>query len=239
MHRKDRSLRRLAFALAVPVIAVGAIALSGGVASSSAPAPRVAPSDAPGDGQQSGGPAPGQSNFKLPTLKTLQPSGSKTLSKSPSKSPSKTPSKSGSPRPSVTGRGGVLLPGGVAGANCTGATATPPSTVQVGTVGGKQALVDAAGCALYLNNQDNATSSACDATCLQTWTVVVGPGQTGTGADQAKLGTFTRDDGKVQVTYNSHQLYYFRGDTAPGQTNGQGLNQLWYLVDPAGNAITS
>jgi predicted lipoprotein with Yx(FWY)xxD motif len=260
MHRKDLPLRRLAFALAVPVIAVGAITLSASVASSSAPETRAAATEAPGDGQQSGGPAPGQSNFKLPTFKTILPSGLKSLTKSPSgsaskspsktptktpsktptKSPSKTPTKSGSAKPSASGGGVVPVPGTVgAGPNCANRTATPPTTVQVGTAGGKQALVDASGCALYLDNQDNATTSACDATCLQTWPALVGPGQAGSGVDQSKLATFTRDDGKVQVTYNGHQLYYFTGDNAPGDANGQAMQQIWYLVDPSGNAITS
>ena len=48
------------------------------------------------------------------------------------------------------------------------------------------------------------------------------------------LGTLTRDDGTVQVTYNGWPLYHFSGDTAPGDTNGQGLEGVWFLVSPTG-----
>jgi predicted lipoprotein with Yx(FWY)xxD motif len=45
-----------------------------------------------------------------------------------------------------------------------------------------------------------------------------------------------------QVTYNGHPLYTFTGDTKPGQTNGQGLNQfgaLWFVVNAQGKEVTS
>jgi predicted lipoprotein with Yx(FWY)xxD motif len=35
------------------------------------------------------------------------------------------------------------------------------------------------------------------------------------------LGTFTRtDNGTLQVTYNGLPLYFYSGDRAPGDTNG-------------------
>jgi predicted lipoprotein with Yx(FWY)xxD motif len=54
------------------------------------------------------------------------------------------------------------------------------------------------------------------------------------------LGTIKRGDGSTQVTYNRHPLYYYSGDSGPGQQNGQGLNAfgaLWYVVAPAGSAV--
>jgi hypothetical protein len=61
------------------------------------------------------------------------------------------------------------------------------------------------------------------------------------GAKAADLGTITRSDGSKQVTYLGHPLYYFAGDSGPGQTNGQGSNGFgakWWLVAPAGTKIT-
>jgi predicted lipoprotein with Yx(FWY)xxD motif len=54
------------------------------------------------------------------------------------------------------------------------------------------------------------------------------------------LGTTKRTDGTLEVTYAGHPLYYYAGDTAPGQTTGQALPQFgapWYVVAPSGTAI--
>ena len=59
----------------------------------------------------------------------------------------------------------------------------------------------------------------------------------GEGVDSTLLGTITRDDGTTQVTYNGWPLYYFAGDTAPGDTTGQGMEGVWFLVSPTGEAI--
>jgi len=48
------------------------------------------------------------------------------------------------------------------------------------------------------------------------------------------LGTLTRSDGSVQVTYNGWPLYTYNHDMAAGDTNGQGYKSLWYAVSPDG-----
>ncbi len=61
------------------------------------------------------------------------------------------------------------------------------------------------------------------------------------GAKTADLGTITRSDGSKQVTYDGQPLYYYVGDSGPGQTNGQGSDNFgakWWLVAPAGTKIT-
>jgi predicted lipoprotein with Yx(FWY)xxD motif len=108
----------------------------------------------------------------------------------------------------------------------------------VGQAGGKSnVLVDQNGCALYLNIRDTNTTSACDTTCETSWPPAVGPGQAGTGVNAQNLSTFTRQSGTTQVTYFGHQLYYNIGDTAPGQANGQGVNQTWWLVSQNGQPV--
>jgi predicted lipoprotein with Yx(FWY)xxD motif len=249
--------RRLAFALAVPVAAVGAIALTAGVANSSTGgAPAVAQTEQPNQQpvqpvQPTGNPNPPQSPQIPRTLQTRPATTTKPMTTAPVTTKPVTPNTSspskpapGSVRPSVSlsrGPNGVLTPVPVPGAGnagTCGTTMSPPVTVQLGSVGGKQALVNQAGCAIYMNNQDTASSSACDATCLQVFNVVPGPAKPGTGADQAKLNTFNRTDGTVQATYGGHQLYTFAGD-APGQANAQGVQQTWFLLDANGNPITS
>jgi hypothetical protein len=55
------------------------------------------------------------------------------------------------------------------------------------------------------------------------------------------LGTIKRSDNTTQVTYNKHPLYYYSGDSQPGQQNGQGVNAFgatWFAVTPAGGAVS-
>ncbi|MEA2313103.1 MAG: hypothetical protein QOE28_3071, partial [Solirubrobacteraceae bacterium] len=61
------------------------------------------------------------------------------------------------------------------------------------------------------------------------------------GVHASRLGTTRRSNGSRQVTYAGHPLYTFLGDSAPGQTNGQGLNAFgatWHVVAPSGHTIT-
>jgi predicted lipoprotein with Yx(FWY)xxD motif len=54
---------------------------------------------------------------------------------------------------------------------------------------------------------------------------------------QHDLGVTTRTGGAKQVTYGGHPLYYFSGDTAPGQTKGQGVDGVWFLIGPIANVM--
>lgn len=64
-----------------------------------------------------------------------------------------------------------------------------------------------------------------------------GRAEGGEGADQSLLGTITRTDGSTQVTYNGWPLYFWAEDSAPGDTTGQGVNDVWWVVDAAGDAV--
>jgi hypothetical protein len=60
------------------------------------------------------------------------------------------------------------------------------------------------------------------------------------GVRAADLGTLNRSDGHNQVTYAGHPLYYYVGDTKPGDTNGQGLDDFgakWWLLTAAGKSL--
>lgn len=81
--------------------------------------------------------------------------------------------------------------------------------------------------------KDSATSN-CTGACLQRWPALTVPTGTtptaGTGI-AGTLGTFTRaDDGTTQITYNGLPLYFFSGDSAPGDANGVYPN--WEAVNP-------
>lgn len=98
-------------------------------------------------------------------------------------------------------------------------------------------LVDADGVTLYLFTPDERGDSTCYDDCAQNWPPLEGPAEAGDGADAALLDTVEREDGTAQVTYNGWPLYYFAGDSAAGDTNGQGVGDIWYVVDPSGDAV--
>jgi predicted lipoprotein with Yx(FWY)xxD motif len=103
-------------------------------------------------------------------------------------------------------------------------------------------LVDSKGNTLYVFMQDTSDVSTCTGDCAASWPALIAKGEVKAGGggdvDESLLGTSERDDGKTQVTYNGHPLYHFSGDQAPGDTNGQGIGDIWYVVSPAGDAIT-
>ncbi len=105
-----------------------------------------------------------------------------------------------------------------------------------------QILVDGAGKTVYLFVADTGSSSTCYTTCAQIWPPVFTSGrpQARTGANASLLGTTTRTDGKTEVTYAGHPLYYFVQDKATGDTTGEGVNGfggLWWVVSPSGAAV--
>lgn len=113
------------------------------------------------------------------------------------------------------------------------------ATVQVADSDLGSILVDSEGMTLYLFEADTDGSSTCYDDCATAWPALVDDAPVaGDGVDEALLGTTERDDGDVQVTYDGQPLYYFASDEAAGDTNGQGVGDVWYVVDPAGAAIT-
>jgi predicted lipoprotein with Yx(FWY)xxD motif len=100
-------------------------------------------------------------------------------------------------------------------------------------------LVDGEGMTLYLftNDTQGSGTSTCEGDCLTAWPPVEGEPEAGEGADDSLLGSIERSDGTVQATYNDWPLYYFAQDAAPGDVNGQALNDVWWVISPDGEAI--
>jgi predicted lipoprotein with Yx(FWY)xxD motif len=120
--------------------------------------------------------------------------------------------------------------------------AAADATIAVATTKLGQILVDGNGITVYLFVADTGTTSTCYTSCAALWPPVLTTGapQAGTGANASLLGTTTRTDGKVEVTYAGHPLYYFVQDKVAGDTTGQGVNSfgaLWWVLSPAGAAI--
>jgi predicted lipoprotein with Yx(FWY)xxD motif len=100
-------------------------------------------------------------------------------------------------------------------------------------------LVDSSGRTLYLFEADKSATSTCNGACAAAWPplTTTGAPTAGTGVKASLLGTSKRDDGKMEVTYNGHPLYYFANDAAPGDLKGQGVDAFgaeWYAVSPEG-----
>jgi len=151
----------------------------------------------------------------------------------------------------ATACGGLAY--GTGGGNGSSAPAygggTPPGTssgaaatidVRAATLG--QIITDGQGRTLYLFEADLGTSSYCTSACTSVWPpfTVAQNVVAGSGTSTALISTTVRTDGQRQVTYNGHPLYYYVGDTAAGDTKGEGLNQFgagWDVVSPQGNKI--
>jgi predicted lipoprotein with Yx(FWY)xxD motif len=128
-----------------------------------------------------------------------------------------------------------------AGSSASASTTGTVITTKAGSAGAF--LTNASGRTVYLWAKDGMNMSACSGACAAAWPPVPATGQlTAAGAAKASdLGTITRSDGTKQVTYDGHALYYFAGDSAAGQTNGQGSDSFgapWWLVAPTGSKIT-
>jgi predicted lipoprotein with Yx(FWY)xxD motif len=118
----------------------------------------------------------------------------------------------------------------------------PASIVATKTTSLGTFLVDAKGRALYLWDADHGSKSTCSGACAQAWpplTTTTTPKASG-AAKASLLGTTTRADGSREVTYAGHPLYYYEGDSMPGQTTGQGSDSFgspWWVVSSGGRAI--
>jgi predicted lipoprotein with Yx(FWY)xxD motif len=104
-----------------------------------------------------------------------------------------------------------------------------------------QILTDGNGMTLYANINDMKGESICLATCMQNWTPLytLGHPNLGAGVNASLVGTLTTSYGLMIVTYNNHPLYLYKGDTKPGDVNGQDLNISWYVISASGNMITT
>ena len=125
----------------------------------------------------------------------------------------------------------------------TPAAALPgvPAVVNVGqnaTLG--SFLVDVKGMTLYIFTKDTPNTSVCYGGCATAWPPLLTTGAPvgGMGVSASLLGTTTRTDGTTQVTYNGLPLYYWAKDKVAGDVTGQGVQNVWYVIDPTGKSVT-
>ena len=162
---------------------------------------------------------------------------------------------SGTAASTITSRGVVTTSSPSAAATSTtgpggqraAAGTSPYYEVKTGTVSGLgTVLVNGQGLTLYMFVPDHQRGrSTCYNACASSWpplrlptgvTIPVAAGK----AEASLLGTTTRKDGGLEVTYNGWPLYLWVGDGAPGQATGQGINGsggYWYVLSPKGGVI--
>jgi len=99
-------------------------------------------------------------------------------------------------------------------------------------------LVDARGHTLYIFDHDKGGKSACSGACAALWPPLVTGGAPVAikGVDASLLGTTKRGDGKLQVTFARHPLYFFGADAKAGQVGGVAVAH-WAAVSPTGAKV--
>jgi predicted lipoprotein with Yx(FWY)xxD motif len=108
----------------------------------------------------------------------------------------------------------------------TPAPATGGIVVTAVMTAGGAVLAGPSGLTLYTHAGDSATASTCTGACASAWpplTIKGGASATGGAGVTGAFGTLTRADGTIQVTYKGHPLYYWQGDSKPGDTTGNGV----------------
>lgn len=95
-------------------------------------------------------------------------------------------------------------------------------------------LTDSHGLTLYYFDKDPSGASVCSGQCLVNWPAfhadsIIVP----SGLKASDFGEITRDDGSKQTTFKGYPLYYFIQDKERGDLYGQGVGNVWYVIDPA------
>ena len=91
------------------------------------------------------------------------------------------------------------------------------------------------GMTLYLYTKDTPNTSNCFAACDRLPPLLTAEAPVaGSGVTAGMLGTTKRTDGTTQVTYNGWPLYYWKNDKAPGDTTGENVQNVWFVITPAG-----
>jgi predicted lipoprotein with Yx(FWY)xxD motif len=96
--------------------------------------------------------------------------------------------------------------------------------------------------AIYLFTREPTSRSRCYGECAVAWPPVLtrAKPRAGSGVDAKLLGTTRRRDGRRQVTYNGHPLYYYVDDPR-GKILCHDVVEFggtWLVVNPEGNAVS-
>ena len=111
----------------------------------------------------------------------------------------------------------------------TDTTVSTAEDPELGTI-----LTDSKGMTLYIFANDEPGVSNCYDQCAENW-----PPFTATepltlpDGVPGELSLVERTDGTTMVAYNDWPLYYWVNDTAPGDTTGHEVGDVWFVVNPS------
>ncbi|WP_353827235.1 COG4315 family predicted lipoprotein [Agromyces sp. SYSU T0242] len=117
----------------------------------------------------------------------------------------------------------------------SGVTGLATAETDLGTI-----VVDADGNTVYQFDSDTqgGDASTCEGQCADNWPPVHGDdGEVELDGVTGEVGSITGIDGEAQLTLDGWPLYYFAGDATAGDTAGQGVNDVWWVLTPAGEPI--
>jgi predicted lipoprotein with Yx(FWY)xxD motif len=127
--------------------------------------------------------------------------------------------------------------GGYGGSSSSGgSSASGPAQVKTATatVKGQSTtiLTNSQGRTLYYRTTDTASASTCTGGCASTWPPLLTSGSPVAASSLPGTLNSLSDANGTQVTYNGHLLYTYAGDSKPGDTNGEGIDGVWFVATP-------
>ncbi len=130
----------------------------------------------------------------------------------------------------------------LAAASAPAPASAPGKTVKISHSRYGDILVDGRGRTIYLFTKERTKKARCYGDCARAWPPLITKGKpkAGKGADARLVGTTKRRNGKLQVTYNGHPLYYYIADRKAGQITCQDVVEFggtWLLVSKPGDAV--
>ena len=134
----------------------------------------------------------------------------------------------------------TIAPDTIAPDTTTGDVTIAPADVTLTESTFGPILSDGDGNTLYMYAPDTPDAATCTGGCAGAWPPFLFEGTPSVGEGlSGDLFTTVPGEGGSQLAYNGHPLYRFAGDSAPGDTNGQGSGGVWFILDADGNQITA
>lgn len=130
--------------------------------------------------------------------------------------------------------------GGAEPTATTAAKKRPKLAISDGDFG--RHLANGRGRALYVFTSDSGRKSNCYDDCARAWPpyIVKARPRAVNGVRQALIGTTRRSDGRLQATYAGRPVYYYVGDSAPGEVLCQAVEEFggfWYVIRASGKVV--